>query len=201
MDEFSEEPGATPRKLANAMRAVKIAAADRGDAAADTTEAERARLELLAQELQPVFDDVPLDDPQWDFALSSGLQPRLWIDATSHVMMGRDRRTYRFVRDTRLGRTIVAESTNSGKIADAVALYIAERMVERARLMEGEPISLRNPVAQVINKSSTEAESSAKVADRPRERASGFTWFLFGGLVACIVLFALFHDRIAQVLF
>lgn len=201
MDEFSEEPGATPRKLANAMRAVKIAAADRGDAAADTTEAERARLELLAQELQPVFDDVPLDDPQWDFALSSGLQPRLWIDATSHVMMGRDRRTYRFVRDTRLGRTIVAESTNSGKIADAVALYIAERMVERARLMEGEPISLRTPAAQVINKSSTEAESSAKVADRPRERASGFTWFLFGGLVACIVLFALFHDRIAQVLF
>lgn len=200
MDE-SEKSGATSRKLANAVRAVKIAAADRGDVATETSEAERARLELLAQELQPVFDDVPLDDPQWDFALSSGLQPRLWIDATSHVMMGRDRRTYRFVRDTRLGRIIVAESTNSGKIADAVTFYIAERMVERARLLEGEPIPIRKPVAEGGEQGAAEAESSAMVSDPPRQSASRFTWFLFGGLVACIVLFALFHDRIEQVLF
>lgn len=201
MDELSEESGATPRKLANAMRAVKIAAADRADVTTETSEAERARLELLVQELQPVFDDVPLDDPQWDFVLSSGLQPRLWIDATAHVMMGRDRRTYRFVRDTRLGRLVVAESTNSGKIADAVTFYIAERMVERARLMEGELISLRNPKEVAINEDAAQSQNPAKVSDSPPKRTSGFTWFVFGGLVACIVLFALFHERIEKLLF
>ncbi|WP_204315774.1 hypothetical protein, partial [Stenotrophomonas maltophilia] len=67
-------------------------------------------IEILAQDLKPVFDEVPADDEQWDFAISTGLQPRLWIDATAHVMMGRDRRTYRFVRDTRLGRSVLAES-------------------------------------------------------------------------------------------
>ena len=56
------------------------------------------RLELLAAELAPVFADVPDDVDIFDFAVSSGLQPRLWIDAVSHVAMGRDRRTYRFLQ-------------------------------------------------------------------------------------------------------
>ena len=98
------------RKLADAVRGAQISAADRGDVVVDMKEADLARIEILAHDLKPVFDDVPVDDLQWDFAISKGQQPRLWIDATSHVMMGRDRRTYRFVRDTRLGRIVVAES-------------------------------------------------------------------------------------------
>jgi hypothetical protein len=126
------------RRLSDVMREVKNANADRDDVVVEMREAQRMRLELLAQELEPVFAEVPEDEELFDFAISSGAQPRLWIDAVSHVTMGRDRRTYRFLRDTRLGRVVLAESTDMKPIADQVTRYIAERMLERRRLMEGD---------------------------------------------------------------
>src|SRR5688572_13354831 len=96
------------RKLSDVVREVKNAAADREDVVVEMREASRTRLELLAQELEPVFADVPEDDPVFDFVISSGEQPRLWIDAVAHITMGRDRRTYRFLRDTRMGRVVLA---------------------------------------------------------------------------------------------
>lgn len=126
------------RKLSDAIRDVRNAAADREDVVVDMREAQRMRLELLAAELAPVFAEVPADNEWFDFAISSGLQPRLWIDAVSHVSMGRDRRTYRFLRDTRLGRVVLAESTEMKPVADQVMRYVAERIVERQRMMEGD---------------------------------------------------------------
>jgi hypothetical protein len=123
--------------LADAIRDVKNANADRTDVVVDLRDAHRMRLELLAAELEPVFADVPKDIDNFDFAISSGLQPRLWIDAVSHVGLGRDRRTYRFVRDTRIGRVVLAESTDARRVADQVTRYIAERIVERQQMMEG----------------------------------------------------------------
>ena len=114
------------RKLADAVRGAQVAAADRGDVVVDMKEADLARIEILAQDLKPVFDDVPADDLQWDFAVSTGQQPRLWIDSTSHVVMGRDRRTYRFVRDTRLGRIVVAESPEVRPVSDAVTKAVPQ---------------------------------------------------------------------------
>src|SRR5687767_11906582 len=96
--------GRGENRLSNAIRDVKNAAADRDDVVVELREATRMRLELLATELQPVFAEVPAEIDIFDFAVSSGLQPRLWIDAVAHVSMGRDRRTYRFVKDTRIGR-------------------------------------------------------------------------------------------------
>lgn len=125
------------RKLSDAIRDVKNAFADRDDVVVDMREAHRMRLELLAAELAPVFADVPADMDNFDFALSSGLQPRLWIDAVSHVAMGRDRRTYRFLKDTRIGRVVLAESTEMKPVADQVTRYVAERVVERQKMMEG----------------------------------------------------------------
>lgn len=125
------------RRLANAIRDVKNAVADREDVVVELREASRMRLELLAQELAPVFADVPTDIDIFDFAVSSGLQPRLWIDAVAHVGLGRDRRTYRFLKDTRIGRVVLAESTDIKPVADQVTRYIAERIVERQRLMDG----------------------------------------------------------------
>ena len=125
------------RRLADAIRDVKNAAADREDVVVELREASRMRLELLAQELAPVFAEVPTDIDMFDFAVSSGLQPRLWIDAVSHVGLGRDRRTYRFLKDTRIGRVVLAESTDMKPVAEQVTRYIAERIVERQRLMDG----------------------------------------------------------------
>ncbi|WP_420838273.1 hypothetical protein [Aquibium microcysteis] len=129
-------------RLSQAIREIRIAAAEREDVVVDMREAARMRLELLAQELAPVFAEVPDEEILFDFAISSGLQPRLWIDAVSHVAMGRDRRTYRFVRDTRMGRIVLAESTDMRPVAQQVTRYIAERMVERQRWLDGpvEPV-------------------------------------------------------------
>lgn len=133
----------TVSRLTEAMREVRSAAADRDDVVVEMREAARMRLELLAQELEPIFADLPEDDLQFDFALSSGLQPRLWIDATSHVSLGRDRRTYRFLKDTRLGRVVLVESTSIEPIADQVTRYVAERVIERQRQLDGDVVSLR----------------------------------------------------------
>jgi hypothetical protein len=197
------------RKLADAVRGAQIAAADRGDVVVDMKEADLARIEILAHDLKPVFDDVPVDDLQWDFAISKGQQPRLWIDSTSHVMMGRDRRTYRFVRDTRLGRIVVAESPDVQPISDAVTNYIAERIVERQRLMEGERINLRPAVNYQEDHTSGSTEhalvqppvDSSPSARRSRsvvsELVTVLTWFVIGGLAGAGALLAFFWDRLS----
>lgn len=138
------DPGSNPKqpdqlgKLAEAVREVKNAMADRDDVVVELREASRMRLELLAQELSTVFEETPKDSEQFDFTISSGLQPRLWIDATAHVAMGRDRRIYRFVRDTRLGRVVLAETAEMKTVAEQVTRYIAERTIERERMIEGD---------------------------------------------------------------
>src|SRR4051812_8494537 len=109
MSEPAEQKSVAGSRLGEAIREVKNAVADRDDVVVELREAQRMRLELLAAELAPIIIDVP-DDAGFDFAISSGLQPRLWVDAVSLVAMGRDRRLYRFVRDTRLGRVVLAES-------------------------------------------------------------------------------------------
>src|SRR5262249_47505632 len=60
---------------------------------------------------------------------------RLWIDVVAHVVMGRDKRMYRFVQDTRFGRIVLAESHDAAVIVDAVAQYVARRMIERERAL------------------------------------------------------------------
>lgn len=123
------------RRLADAVRAAKIAAAHRSDVTVDIREADRARLEIFAEELAGVIDEVPAGDDRFDFSISGGQQPRFWIDVTAHVSMARDRRTYRFVRETRLGRLTLAESLETAVIADRVTDYIAERIVEREKAL------------------------------------------------------------------
>lgn len=123
------------RRLTDAVRAAKIAAAQRSDIVVDIREAERARLATLADDMKEVSDAVPATDDLFDFTLSEGPQPRYWVDGTAHVSMARDRVTYRFLRETRLGRVTLSESTDPQRIVDAVTEYVAERIVERDRAL------------------------------------------------------------------
>jgi len=143
---MAEGQGSSPsnvRNLTDAIRRVRIAEADRADGFVDLQEAERARLEMLADELRSVFADVPQDNDQFVFQMSSGSQPRLWIDMTSFVIIARDRRTYRFLKDTRLGRTVIVETASVDDVADTVTNYVAERIIERERAIEGDWLSKR----------------------------------------------------------
>jgi hypothetical protein len=49
--------------------------------------------------------------------------------------MGRDKRQYRFVQDTRYGRAVLAESYEVPVLADAIKRYVARRLVERERAL------------------------------------------------------------------
>ena len=137
----------TDRRLADIVREVKIASADRTDVVVDIRDADRARLELLAQEIRPLFDDIDPADDRFDFGISPGLQPRLWIDAVAHVHMGHDRRVFRFVRDTRLGRVTISDSSDMTRTADAVGRYIAERVIERERILAGDFEAMKESAA------------------------------------------------------
>ena len=54
--------------------------------------------------------------------------------------MGRDKRIYRFVQDTRFGRIVIAESHDVAAIVDAVTDYVARRMIEREHALVATPM-------------------------------------------------------------
>ena len=82
-------------------------------------------------------------DDQFSLQIISGSTPRLWIDATSHVAVGGDRKTYRFLKDTRLGRVVILETANIDDMADCLTEYIAERVIEREKALEGDWLNNR----------------------------------------------------------
>ena len=120
-----------PIRLRDALRQARIEAADRTGVVVDLRDAEVARLEILNEALDPLFAQVPEQVDLFDRGISQGDTPRLWIDVVAHVVMGRDKRVYRFVQDTRFGRIVIAESHDVAKIVDAVTDYVARRMIER----------------------------------------------------------------------
>lgn len=161
------------------MQDARIEAADFTGVVVDLRDAELARLELLNDALEPVFSELSTDYDMFDRALSHGATPRLWIDMVAHVVMGRDKRTYRFVQDTRHGRIVIAESQEIRVIVDAVTRYIARRLLERERAFapvattEPEPVQAPKPVVAV-------------------KRQRRWPSFLFGMLLGMVLLFGLF---------
>jgi len=125
---------ASPLKAA--MHQARVEAAERTSVVVDLRDAEVARLELLNEALDPLFADIPPEVELFDRGLSRGDTPRLWIDAVAHVAMGRDKRIYRFLHDTRVGRRVLAESHEIADIVKAVTDYVARRLIERERALD-----------------------------------------------------------------
>ncbi len=121
--------------LKEALRQVRIEAAERTGIVVEMRDAEAVRLELLNDALDPVFQEIPADVEIFDRGVSRGDVPRLWIDVITYVIMGRDKRTYRLVQDTRYGRKILCESGDIQQTAKAITRYIAGRLIERERAL------------------------------------------------------------------
>src|ERR1700755_1367774 len=119
-----------PVRLRDALLKARIEAADRTGVVVDLRDAEVARPEILNDALDSLFAEVPSGVDLFDRGISQGDTPRLWIDAVAHIAMGRDKRMYRFVQDTRFGRIVLAESHDAPVMVDAVTDYIARRIVE-----------------------------------------------------------------------
>ena len=160
-----------PTRLRDALRKARIEAADRTGVVVELRDAEVARLEILNEALDPLFAEVPEKVDLFDRGVSQGETPRLWIDVVAHVVMGRDKRIYRFVQDTRFGRIVIAESHDVPVIVDAVTSYVARRMIEREHAM------VATPVAEPVEEK------------KPSRR--GFGIFALGFVLGVVALFGL----------
>ena len=158
-----------PTRLRDALRKARIEAADRTGVVVDLRDAEVARLEILSEALDPLFGQIPDNVDLFDRGISQGETPRLWIDVVAHILMGRDKRAYRFVQDTRFGRIVLAESHDVPLLVDAVTDYVARRMVEREHALVATPAAVQPP------------------AEEPRR---GRFWpFAFGFILGALALF------------
>ncbi|MBV9347255.1 MAG: hypothetical protein JO245_04690 [Pseudolabrys sp.] len=171
--------------LKDAVRQARIEAAERSAVVVDLRDAEVARLELLNDALDPLFKDVPNGVDLFDRGLSRGETPRLWLDVIAHVAMGRDKRLYRFVQDTRYGRTTIAENYEVGPMVDAITRYVARRLVERERALADDVLT--NPAVTRDNERQ----------ERRRRSRSAWRGFFLGIIVgaAGLVALALLNPR------
>jgi hypothetical protein len=163
------------------VREARIEAAERSAVVVDLRDAELARLELLNEVLDPIFSDIPGNADLFDRGISKGDTPRLWVDVVAHVEMGRDKRQYRFVQDTRYGRAVLAESYELPDMVQAVTRYVARRLVERERALADDA-----PFGQATAMKAIEHE-------RRRGRARAVWSFIFGARIGIggLVLLAL----------
>jgi len=122
-------------RLTDAIRQARIETAERTGVVVDLRDAQVARLEILNAALDPIFAEIAPEIEMFDRGISKGEVPRLWIDVIAYVLMGRDKRTFRFVQDSRYGRKVIAESANVPEIVEAVTRYVARRLVERERAL------------------------------------------------------------------
>lgn len=160
---------ATP--LRQAMHDARIEAAERSAVIVDLRDAEMARLELLNEAIAPAFKEVPAQHAEFfDRGVSGGTAPRLWIDAVTHVAMGRDKRTYRLLTDTANGRRVLEESTEIPPMREAITRYIARRLVAREQAL-----------------AATEPE---KPEELPSRWPAVLLAFVFGAIVGAAALFA-----------
>ncbi len=160
-----------PVRLRDALRKARIEAADRTGVVVDLRDAEVARLEILDEALDPVFAQVPEQVDLFDRGISQSETPRLWVDVVAYVMMGRDKRIYRLVQDTRFGRKVLAESHDVPVMVGAVTDYIARRMVEREQALAAQP-------------------ETAPLEPKKKRRRSSFWTFVLGFVLGAAALFA-----------
>ena len=181
MSEASAEPGA-PRapRLVDAVRQARIDMAERTGVVVDLHDAEVARLEILNEALDPLFADIAPEVELFDRGITRGDPPRLWIDMIAHVAMGRDKRVYRFVQDTRYGRRVLGESADVADIVALVTKYVARRLIERERVLAGDTeLAARDMLIDQVSRR------------RRRRRMVGMLvlGFLLGALAAGVGLF------------
>lgn len=163
--------------LKDAMRQARIDSAERSGVVVDLRDAELARLELLNEALDPLFAEIPDEVELFDRGISHGDIPRLWVDVVAHVVMGRDKRQYRFVQDGRYGRKILTELTDIDDIVRAITHYVASRLVERER-------ALTEKLAPLPGKTQFDLRMV-----RTHQLWRMMRMFIFGLIVGCVALF------------
>lgn len=151
--------------LKAAIRRARIEEAERSSVAADLRAGELARLEILRDALEPLYQQLPPGIDLFDLGLVPGEKPRLFVDIIAFVEMARDGKTYRLLQDLRSGRLLLAETPNVPAMLEAVAAYLGRRLAERERALAGDVIV---PAAAVPPAAGPAAASPAEAASPDR---------------------------------
>jgi hypothetical protein len=146
MDQQSNAPSPSLRE---ALRRARAASAERSGVLVELRTAELARLDLLKEQLESLFKEVPQGVDLFDAAILPGDPARLFVDVLGFVEMGRDKRTYRFFHDTRYGRKLLFESQKLPAITQAITDYVAHRIVEREKALVSDLIETGTVTASV----------------------------------------------------
>jgi hypothetical protein len=157
-----------PPSLTAAIRVARVENAERSEVVAELRGAELARLEMLLEMLEPVLAQVPKDVDLFDVGIAPGDHPRLFIDMIGFIEMGRDRRVYRFVQDTRVGRVTLAETERLDSMVEAVTAYIARRLIEREKALAADAIAPHAaPAAALAPATGPDVRPAAAPAEPP----------------------------------
>jgi hypothetical protein len=196
-DKKAEHLKSVPPSLTAALRRARVEGAEQNQAVADLRETEIARLQLLEEAVRPVIDQAPSGVDLFDAGIAYGERPRLFIDMIGFVEMGHDRRTYRFLQDTRHGRVLIAETDRVDRVVAAITNYIARRLVERERALASDWRSRDADPSPSLARaraagSAKTAEIKSAEADALSEAApSSPSWWARAGDVFSFVLLAL----------
>ncbi len=172
------EPRAAPMSLQAALRRARIENVERSDAMSDLHGAASARLDLLREQLEPVFAQLPAGCDMFDLGMTHGEKPRLFVDMIAFVEPARDRRGFRFLQDTRNGRVLLAETASVEQMTQAVTDYLARRLVEREKALAADAsasgAARPAPAATVVSRptETTEPTTAAAAADRAMRKAA-----------------------------
>ena len=166
---------ATPvASLQAALRRARLENAEQSDAVVELRNAEGARLDLLREHLAPIVAQARAHTDMFDLALSQSERPRLFVDMIAFVEMARDRRSYRFVQDTRHGRVLIAENESVDFMTRTIADYIARRLVEREKALAADALFAFQPAQSAPAEAHTAASSREEsTALAMRAAASG----------------------------
>jgi hypothetical protein len=185
-----------PPSLTAAIRRARIEGAEQNQAVAELREAEVGRLQLLEEAIRPVIAQAPEGVDLFDVGIAYGERPRLFIDMIGFVEMGHDRRSYRFLQDTRHGRVLIAETERMDRAVAAITNYVARRLLERERALasdwrskdaEPSPARTRARAAALASAAEQGEPLSVDAPDGPARRS----WWSKAGDIFSFLLLAL----------
>ena len=139
-DRSARDDRRAPASLQSSLRRARLESAERSESVDELRTADYARLDLLRERLEPVLAETPDDCDLFDLGIAPGEHPRLFVDMIAFIEIARDRRSYRFVQDTRHGRVVIAESEGLETMTRRVADYVARRLVEREKALAADAL-------------------------------------------------------------
>lgn len=145
--------------------------------AREALEQREGRMAMLARELDAIADELPEGEAGRFEMVASLTGDRLVIDPLSYVNLDDDSSDYRLIRQRRDGEQTVLQSADCEEMADGIAAYMAERIVER----EG----LGSPAAQLAQ----QANAPAPIVRKGLGFWGGLWLFVLGGVCTAAALF------------